>query len=87
LNCEAQAIEDGEKTMEDIFMDLLEVLREHEEEYTNKIDFVLRTLKYFLELAEEFKRTKQVNALVPLLLPLLFEVFTQNEIIEKGGRE
>jgi hypothetical protein len=58
LNCESQAIENGEKTVEDIFSNIIEFLQEESDEYNDQVDFILRTTKYFLELADEHKRTK-----------------------------
>jgi hypothetical protein len=44
--------------MEDLFSDFIEAFQEESEEYNDQVDFYLRTTKYFLELAEEHKRTK-----------------------------
>jgi hypothetical protein len=44
--------------MEGLFSNIIETLQEDTEEYNNKVDFIIRSTKYFLELAEDQRRTK-----------------------------
>ena len=51
------------------------------------IDFAMRTIRYFLELADDQQRVKEANFLVPVLLPALYEAFTADEIGQKGREQ
>jgi hypothetical protein len=47
-------------------------------------DYALRTLKFFLEIADEHQRTKETNFLCADMLPVLFTAFTTEDIGQKG---
>ena len=52
-----------------------------------EIDFAIRTIRFFLELADDQLRVKEANFLVPVLLPALYEAFTADEIGQKGREQ
>ena len=61
--------QDNNEAKNALFSKLSEVLQEEE---ALPCDYALRSIKYFLELADDHNRSKETNFMIAELLPVLF---------------